>query len=386
MIRYLKFFLMLPVLWLTVVGIALGGAWMWTGVIACLILVVGGDAVLPDDTSAPRYHRPRILEALLYSTFPFLVVLLLTLTWMAAPGDPLGLGAAVHVVTGWDMAHARDRTTPADLIGGILSAALMVGTSATNVAHEFMHRRARRAAVSMSRWLLAFSYDVPLVISHVYGHHVLVATAKDHTSARRGESSYGFIVRSTVHGNLNAWRVEAERLRSRGRRVWSWHNRALRGYALSIAITAGFYWIGGWRAAAVFAVCALLSKSLLELINYIQHYGLLRVPGSPIGWRHSWNSNKRISSYLLCNVTRHAHHHVEPDLPFWCLLPGTRAPTLPYGYLTSILLALVPPLWYRHTAPLLAHWDAQFATPEERSLAKSADVGGRMIPATARTE
>src|SRR4249920_3376598 len=108
MIRYFKFFLMVPVLSAAIGGIALGGAWMWTGAAVCLILVVGGDAVFSDDFSSIGQSKAALLEALLYSTFPFIVALLVALTWMVAQGDPLGLGAAVEALTGWDLAAARE--------------------------------------------------------------------------------------------------------------------------------------------------------------------------------------------------------------------------------------------------------------------------------------
>jgi Fatty acid desaturase len=240
-----------------------------------------------------------------------------------------------------------------------LSVTLMTGIAATNVAHELMHRR-NKAKVALSRVLLLFSFDLPLVLSHLYGHHVLVGTVKDHTTARRGESLYAFIWRSTVSGNLNAWRIESARFRSHGQSIWNWRNKVLHafaGYAL-VSLIAGF--VGGIRGAALFCLCAVVTKAILESINYIQHYGLTRPEGAKIAAHHSWNSDHAVSSWLLFNGTRHSHHHAEPEAPFWTLHSISHAPTLPFGYLISILVALVPPLWFRVMKAPLQQWDQQY--------------------------
>jgi alkane 1-monooxygenase len=152
--------------------------------------------------------------------------------------------------------------------------------------------------------------------------------------------------------------------------VFSWRNRFLTGHSMSIVLTVVAYHMSGWRGVGVFLVTALLSKSVLELINYIQHYGLVRVEGTPIAMHHCWNSNKRVSTYLLCNATRHSSHHIDPYQPFWLLRPMPEAPTLPLGYFTSIFVALVPPVWHRMMAVRLLKWDHEFATPEERAIAQ----------------
>ena len=87
--------------------------------------------------------------------------------------------------------------------------------------------------------------------------------------------------------------------------------------------------------------------------------------------RHSWNTNKRMSSVVLYSLTRHSAHHEKGDLPFWKLKPYPDAPTMPYGYLTTILIAMIPPVWFRVIAPSLAHWDNHFASKEELALLRS---------------
>lgn len=113
---------------------------------------------------------------------------------------------------------------------------------------------------------------------------------------------------------------------------------------------------------------------MLECVNYLEHYGLVRAPGSKVEPRHSWNSNAWMSSTVLYNLTRHSDHHAEGSKPFWRLRPLPDAPMLPTGYMGMILLALVPPLFRRVMEPRLRIWDRDHATAAERELARQADL------------
>ncbi|HLX01324.1 MAG TPA: alkane 1-monooxygenase [Trinickia sp.] len=369
MLKYVRYLLMFPLLIVALAGIAAGGSWMWSGLMVSLIVVVGGDAMLSDDPVLPAYSMPELLNGVLFSTLPFIAALFVLLVWMTAPsGDPLGLAHAVRGAAGWDLLAARSRTETGDLAGGVLSVVLLTGIAGINMAHELMHRSSP-VMRAMGRLLQVFSFDVPGHIAHLNGHHVLVGTRNDPSTARRGESSWIFLVRAIFTGNVFSWQTERDRLGAQGHAAFSWRNRFLQGHASSMGATAIAWWMSGWRGALTFVVTAVLSKALLELVNYIQHYGLVRVEGTPIEIRHSWNSNKRMSTYLLCNVTRHSWHHVEPALPFWAIRPMPEAPTLRHGYLTSILIALVPWVWHRHMARPLADWDAHHASQAESRLA-----------------
>lgn len=364
--NHLRFLLPYPLLVVTLAGIRANGVWMWSGIALLVVLALCGDELLPGDPGAPQDYVPVALDALLFATLPLIVALYVALIWQAVPPHELpAIAVDLQAWLGW---QPGGNAGWAALAGGILSTSFMVGIAATNVAHVLMHQR-NPLAVMFGKILLLFSFDVPLVISHLYGHHVNVGTREDHTTARRGESSYAFIWRSAVDGNLNAWRIEAARLRERGYASCSWRNRFLRGHLGSAIVAGGAWCLGGWAGMAVFLVCAVLSKSILELINYIQHYGIVRRPGTCIGLRHSWNSDRPVSTFLLFNVTRHSHHHAEPEMPFWGLQSYPDAPFLPKGYLTAICIALIPPWWHRHMAPALLDWDARFATPEEHVLA-----------------
>jgi alkane 1-monooxygenase len=118
----------------------------------------------------------------------------------------------------------------------------------------------------------------------------------------------------------------------------------------------------------------MAGRTVLEAVNYFEHYGLVRDPDQPVEPRHSWNSNKRLSNAVFFNLARHSHHHAQGDARFWQLRSYPEAPTLPFGYLTSMLLVYVMPGWYRdRMTPLLLDWDRRFATPAERRLAEQAN-------------
>ena len=138
---------------------------------------------------------------------------------------------------------------------------------------------------------------------------------------------------------------------------------------LRSAIITGVVSLGGSISLVVYFGSVIWAKILLETVNYLEHYGLVRVPGTAIAPRHSWNSNHRISSYLLFNLTRHSAHHEKGTFPFWKLKPYENAPMLPYGYLTMVYFILLIPWVYRRIMIReLKDWDERFASREELEL------------------
>jgi alkane 1-monooxygenase len=143
---------------------------------------------------------------------------------------------------------------------------------------------------------------------------------------------------------------------------------------MSVLLIAVAYGIGGMGAALFFIACALAGKALLEIVNYMEHYGMVRNPVTPVQPRHSWNTNKRISSWAMFNLTRHSHHHAQGEVPYQDLKPFPDAPMMVGGYLTTIIAAMIPPLWNKLMAPKVLAWDRDFASAEERVLAREANA------------
>ena len=122
-------------------------------------------------------------------------------------------------------------------------------------------------------------------------------------------------------------------------------------YAASLAAVYALIGIGfGSIGVAFFAVQSVIAFSTLEMINYVEHYGLSRrelTPGQfePVRPCHSWDSAHRFSNWMSFNLGRHADHHCHASKPYQDLHGEYDAPQLPTGYFGLFLLPLCPPLW-----------------------------------------
>jgi alkane 1-monooxygenase len=237
----------------------------------------------------------------------------------------------------------------------------MVSGIAINTAHELGHKRA-----DLEKWLskvaLAQSGYGHFFIEHNRGHHVRVATPEDPASARLGESFWAFLPR-TVAGSLSsAWGIERARLERGGHSVWSIHNDILQAWAMTVVLFAVLTAVFGWVVLPYLLLQAVLGFSLLEVVNYLEHYGLRRQRKDDGRYErclpeHSWNSNNVASNVLLYHLQRHSDHHANPTRRYQALRHVEEAPQLPTGYAGMILLAAVPPLWRRVMDPrLLGHY------------------------------
>ncbi len=366
--RYAKYGTMNLLLLLSAAALLLGGGWwLWLGFIAATATTVLADESSEDDLSAPGIAPARFLDAMLYLTLPLMVLNSFLFAHYLTAADPLGFAGWLGGM-GIDFDTARQNTHWYQLLGGFLGMGILTGSGATNVAHELVHRTHSALSLLAGRWLLAFSCDTTFSIEHVHGHHRNVATAHDAATARRGEYVLAFFLRATLQGNIGAWRIETERLKRKGLPIAGLQNKVITGQFMSLAILAGYALIAGWAGVLGFLLVAVQGKLYLELVDYIEHYGLVRVPGSRIEARHSWNCYKWYSNGVLYNLPRHAHHHLFAGKPFWTLEVEEEAPTMPHGYMSMIIIALIPGWWKRTVDPLLKDWDERFANEAERSL------------------
>lgn len=372
--HYLKYFFFHVIGLLSVATLLAGGDYITFGFVTIILFYVIGDAIGGDDTSTPEYNNESVLTFQLWLALPLLALIVFTAVWAFSAGDALGFGAWVSQLTGYDVLAAKAQNGIGHGVAAVLLTGLMIGMIGTIPAHELTHRTWDKISMFVGRWLLAFSFDTIFSIEHVYGHHHYVATRQDPATAPRGRNVYHHVVASTIKGNVSAWNIEKARLQRINQAVVSWHNKFLRGHAMSLLLVAAAYGIGGWQGALFFAACAVWGKSLLEIVNYMEHYGLVRDPQEPVQPRHSWNTNKRVSSWSMFNLTRHSHHHAQGEVPYHKLRPYPEAPMMIGGYLTTILVTLVPPLWHKLMTPKVLHWDQHYANDTERKLATEASL------------
>jgi len=293
-----------------------------------LDIAIGLDATNPPDSVLKWLEQDRYYRWCTYLFIPVQYAGLVFACWLWSSGElsvfeSLGLALTMGVV------------------GGI----------AINTAHELGHKRD-----DMERWLsrvaLAQTGYGHFFIEHNRGHHVRVATPEDPASSRLGESFWAFLPR-TVAGSLSsAWGIEGARLDRLGKSRWSLRNDILGAWAMTIGLFAVLAIVFGPVVLPYLLIQAVLGFSLLEVVNYLEHYGLLRQKKEDGRYErclpeHSWNSNNVASNVLLYHLQRHSDHHANPTRRYQALRHVDEAPQLPTGYAGMIVLAWVPPLWRR---------------------------------------
>lgn len=240
-------------------------------------------------------------------------------------------------------------------IGWVLSQGVVSGVLAINVAHELIHKEPRFEQWLGGLLLCSVGY-CGFKVEHVRGHHVHFSTPEDASSARFGQSLWQFLPRALWRNTHNAWRLEAQRLQRAGHKTLSWRNELLVWSLIWAAFAVGSAAIAGLAGMAFFLLQGLLAAVSLEIINYIEHYGLerRRLPDGRYerpNHRHSWNSSYRLSNALLFQLQRHSDHHETPRRRYPALRHHDDSPQLPGGYAAMFVLAMFPPLWFRLIDP-----------------------------------
>ena len=345
MFKYLKFSMAPLTVLISIYFAFLGGNYMWYFFLGFTTFIMIGDLLGGNDNTVEDYKYPFFLNLMLYLNLPLLIAL---------------IAVMVYVI---------DEQTTISFISYCLTVGFMLGSFAVNVGHELTHRKNKKLDMFVGNWLQALCWDNVFAIEHVYGHHKDVGLFKDAATARRGEGIFTFIFRSTFTEYKNAFHIEKNRLSKKGKSFFSFKNKFFIGIFRSICITALIYFLGGYKALFCYLIAAFISKILLETINFIEHYGLVRVEGKPVRPRHSWNSNTFISSVFTFYLTRHSAHHEKANMPYWKLEPYAAAPKMPFGYLSTFFLALLFPYLYRKImAKKLLDWDQNYASDAEKKL------------------
>ncbi len=344
---HLLVFTLLP--WL-VLGALWQGPWTWTGVGFVLLCVPIMDALGGLETRNPTEDAPRRRAA----DLPL---------WLWAPAQ---IGVSVFAI----VEMVRGDFAAWEQVGMLLSLGVVNGAAGITIAHELMHRRRAFERASAEALMLFVSYP-HFCVEHVHGHHRHVATPADPASSRFGESIFAFYPRVVLGSLRSFWRIESARVAKQKPKPWA--DRRIRYALLWVGLLALVTWTLGPWGLLYFLVQGVIAFSLLEIINYIEHYGLERAMTASgryerVRPQHSWNSAHRISNWYLFNLARHSDHHYLASRPYDQLRHYEDVPQLPAGYATMLLTALVPPLWFRVMNPRVEAWNAQREAAARESL------------------
>ncbi|MEO7077586.1 MAG: alkane 1-monooxygenase [Rhodococcus sp. (in: high G+C Gram-positive bacteria)] len=317
----------------------------WSGLMVFFVIipvldkVAGEDGDNPSDTDVSSMQEDKFYRWCTYAFLPIQFFTLLVACWMWAFGD----------------------LTIIDSIGLAVTVGLVAGTG-INAAHELGHRVEQH-----ERWLakvaLTQTFYGHFFVEHNRGHHVRVATPDDPASSRLGENLWTFLPRSVVLGLISAWHLETQRLARERIRPWSIRNNLLHSWLMSAVLFVLLALAFGPAILPYLVLQAVVGFLLLETVNYVEHYGLLReknargryVRCSP---RHSWNSDRLCTNIFLYHLQRHSDHHANPSKRYQVLRTCDEAPQLPAGYATMVMMAAFPPLWRRVMDPrVIAHYD-----------------------------
>jgi alkane 1-monooxygenase len=343
------------------------------GLIPLLDVIIGKDSSNPPDSAIKWLEQDRYYRWCTYLFLPLQFVSLVFACWQWSSGD----------------------LSAAESLGLALSVA-MVGGVAINTAHELGHKR-KQAERWLSKIALAQTGYGHFFIEHNRGHHVRVATPEDPASSRLGESFWEFLPR-TVWGSLtSALHLEKVRLERLGKPFLSIHNDVLNAWAMTVVLFGALAAVFGAEVLPWLVLQAAVGFSLLEAVNYLEHYGLLRGKREDGRYElcrpeHSWNSDNVASNVFLYHLQRHSDHHANPVRRYQALRHHEDLPELPSGYATMILFAYLTPVWRRVMDPrVLAHYDGDVTRANlhprrrERLLAKyGAAVAEERSPSVGR--
>ena len=237
-----------------------------------------------------------------------------------------------------------------EYIGMMISVGIVLGVNGINVAHELGHRQTSKERF-LGKALLLPSQYMHFYIEHNFGHHLNAATPEDPATARYNQTVYSFWFTSIFRQYVNAWLIQMKLLRNLNHSFFSfkndmfWYTVLQLGYLLVIFFSFG-------KLGVIFAiVSAVIGFLLLETVNYIEHYGLLRLKTKTgryerVKEMHSWNSNHIVGRIVLYELTRHSDHHYKSSKKYQILDCHDESPQMPFGYPTSMVLAMIPPLWF----------------------------------------
>lgn len=250
-----------------------------------------------------------------------------------------------------------------DYTGRVLAMGLMCGVLGINVGHELGHRL-NKTEEFLGELMLLTSLNTHFLPYHNAGHHFNVATPQDAATARKNEPLYFFWIRSHFMSYAQAWQLENQRMRNENKAIFSLSNKMMKYSLANILVLLAILYFFNLKVLLSFIAAAIVGILLLETVNYIEHYGLLRKKNAQgryekVRHQHSWNSDHIIGKLMLFNLSRHSDHHYNGSKPYQVLKSLPESPQMPTGYPGMMLMALLPPLWFRYMNPKITQLETK---------------------------
>jgi alkane 1-monooxygenase len=315
-------------------GLFFKGYWVWATPIFAFVCIPILELIFPVDTDNLKSEdvenklKRKIFDWLLYLNVPIV----------------FGL-----VVFGLFQLTTSNLETY-EFVGYIFSVGIVLGVNGINVAHELGHRQTTNERF-LGKALLLPSFYMHFYIEHNFGHHLHAATPEDPATARYNQSVYSFWFTSTFRQYFGAWNIQKKLLNNNKQSFLSVKNDMLWYAVFQITYLISITLIFGKAGFLFVFFSGIVGFILLETVNYIEHYGLLRLKLKSgryerVREMHSWNSNHVIGRIVLYELTRHSDHHYKSSKKYQVLDCHDESPQMPYGYPSSMVLAMIPPLWF----------------------------------------
>lgn len=323
---------------LLVLGLLGGGYWLLLPSFSLLIVLPLLDLLTgwQDNRNFDKNDfSPFETFLLLWNTRLYALLYMGTITWLAI---------FIH----------RFTTTETVLI--IVSSSLLGGIGFA-AAHELLHAKEKLDQV-LQRITTTFLFYPHYKLVHIRSHHVHAGTEHDENTAWLNESIYAYIYRTIPGSMIRSWKLET-RLHTNAERFAKdgiFRNKMFSYAAGQFGLLIALYLLSGLVGLLFYVAQIIGAHIVLESVNYIQHYGLLRKQRDgefeKTGAEHSWDTYHFFSSYVTFRVGHHSYHHIAVK-PYYLLATEPQAPKLITGYFWSIAMVLLPPVWRRVINPKL---------------------------------
>lgn len=330
----MKYLLAYTIPVICILGIYYEGFWTYAGVVFAFGILPVLELILPTDEK--NYSQTEIESKLKNRLFDVLLYLNIFIVYGI-------LFFVLHKVS-------TEQLSISEIIGTILSLGVVLGSNGINVAHELGHREKLYERI-LGKLLLIPSHYTHFFIEHNHGHHLHVSTPEDPSTAKYNQSLYVFWIQTVFGTYTKAWQIQKKLNQIENRSWYSVKNDMFWFTIIQISYLILIYFYFGLIGFTVAVLSGIVGFLLLETINYIEHYGLKRnlLPSGRyerVSEKHSWNSNHVLGRIMLYELTRHSDHHYKSQKKYQILEYHDVSPQMPFGYPTSMVLSLFPPIWF----------------------------------------